>query len=68
VAAGYHPAQEGDAPRGRFVYFREEGHPGTIIEMSHATAKRSAIFDAVRQAAVGWDGSDPIRTGWPSVD
>jgi hypothetical protein len=23
------------------------------------------IFDAVRRAAVGWDGSDPIRTGWP---
>jgi len=68
VANGYHPAQEGDAPRGRFVYFREEGHPGTIIEMSHATPKRRAIFDAVREAAVGWDGHDPIRTGWPNID
>jgi hypothetical protein len=68
VANGYTPAQEGDAPRGRFVYFREEGHPGTIIEMSHATAKRRAIFDAVRVAAVAWDGRDPIRTGWPNID
>ena len=58
-------AQEGDAPRGRFVYFRQEGHPGTVIEMSHATPMRKRIFDAVRAAAVGWDGSDPIRRDWP---
>lgn len=68
VANGYTPAQEGAAPRGRFVYFREEGHPGTIIEMAHATPKRMAIFDAVRAAAVDWDGRDPIRTGWPNID
>jgi len=24
------------------------------------------IFDAVRAAAAGWDGSDPIRRQWPS--
>jgi len=36
--------------------------------MSHATPNRTAIFDAVRAAAVGWDGSDPIRTGWPNID
>ena len=22
----------------------------------------------LRQAAIGWDGSDPIRTGWPNLD
>jgi hypothetical protein len=46
-------------------YFRNEGHPGTVIEMAHATPMRRRIFDAVREAAVGWDGRDPIRTGWP---
>ena len=66
LAAGYVVGQEGDAPRGRFVYFRNEGHPGTVIEMSHATPTRRRIFDAVREAAVGWDGRDPIRTGWPT--
>lgn len=65
IDAGYVVGQEGDAPRGRFVYFRNEGHPGTVIEMAHATPTRMRIFDAVRAAAVGWDGSDPIRTGWP---
>jgi hypothetical protein len=48
------------------VYFRQEGHPGTVIEMSHATPTRERIFDAVRAAAAaGWDGSDPIRRDWP---
>jgi hypothetical protein len=63
---GYVVGQEGDAPRGRFVYFRNEGHSGTIIEMSHATPTRKRIFDAVRAAAIGWDGKDPVRTGWPT--
>ena len=66
LANGYEVCQEGDAPRGRFVYFRAEGHPGTVIEMSHATPMRRRIFDAVRQAAIGWDGSDPIRRAWPT--
>ena len=28
-------------------------------------ASLAAIFDAVREAAIGWDGSDPIRRDWP---
>jgi hypothetical protein len=62
--------KEGDSPRGRFVYFRNWGHPSTVIEivieMAHATPTRMRIFDAVRTAAAGWDGSDPIRRQWPS--
>jgi hypothetical protein len=66
IAAGYRVGQEGDSPRGRFVYFRPESHPGTVIEMSHATPERRRIFDAVRQAAIGWGGEDPIRRAWPA--
>ena len=66
LASGYSVGQEGDSPRGRFVYFRQEGHPGTIIEMAHATPARMRIFGAIRDAAVGWDGTDPIRRQWPS--
>ncbi len=66
---GYTVGQEGDSPRGRFVYFRpsgnQEGHPGTVIEMAHATPERMRIFNAVRAAAMGWDGSDAIRRAWP---
>ena len=66
LATGYTVGQEGDSPRGRFVYFRQEGHPGTVIEMAHATPERMRIFDAVRAAAANWDGSDPIRRQWPT--
>ena len=65
LANGYTVAQEGDSPRGRFVYFRQEGHPGTVIEMAHATPTRMRIFDQVREAAANWDGTDPIRRRWP---
>ena len=58
---GWHIGQEGDTPRGPFIYFLNEGHPGTIIEMAEATPTRMKIFDAVRNAARGWDGSNPIR-------
>lgn len=66
LAKGYSIGQAGDTPRGPFVYLREEGHPGTVIEMAEMTDTRRRIFDAVRAAAVDWDGGDPIRRTWPS--
>ena len=66
VANGYAVGQEGDGPRGRFVYFANEGHPGTVIEMAHLTPTRRRIFDRIRAAAQGWDGHDPIRRQWPT--
>jgi hypothetical protein len=33
--------------------------------MAALTPTRRHIFDAVRQAAESWDGSDPIRRDWP---
>lgn len=66
LASGYSVGQSGESPRGPFVYLRQEGHPGTVIEMAEATPERMRIFDAVRVAALGWDGSDPIRRSWPT--
>ena len=66
LAAGYTVGQEAGSPRGPFVYFEQEGHPGTVIEMAEMTEGRRRIFDGVREAAVDWDGSDPIRDRWPS--
>ncbi|HVH80068.1 MAG TPA: VOC family protein [Stellaceae bacterium] len=68
LASGWHIGQEGDSARGPFIYFLEEGHPGTVIEMAEATPTRMRIFDQVREAAKNWDGSDPIRLNWPSAD
>lgn len=66
LAQGYTIGQQGDSPRGRFVYLKDEGHPGTVIEMADMTVGRRRIFDGVRAAADGWDGRDPIRDEWPS--
>ena len=66
LANGYAVGQEGDSPRGRFVYLAEEGHPGTVIEMAHLTPARRRIFDEIRAAAQDWDGTEPIRLRWPS--
>ena len=52
----------GETPRERFVYFLNEGHPGTVIELAELTRRR--IFDAVRKAAADWGGSDPIGHDW----
>ena len=65
LAAGYTVGQESDSPRGPFVYFEQEGHPGTVVEMAEMNEARRRIFDGVREAAVDWDGSDPIRERWP---
>ena len=65
LEAGYEVGQEADTPRGRFVYFWNEGHPGTVIEMAHLSSERRRIFDAVREAAIDWEGAEPIRREWP---
>jgi hypothetical protein len=66
LAAGHRIGQEGDTPRGPFVYFDTEAHPGTVVEMAELTPTRRRIFDQVRAAAQGWDGRDPIRRQWPT--
>lgn len=66
LSTGYTIGQEGDSARGRFVYLWNEGHPGTVIEMAHMTETRQRIFDGIRKAAIGWDGSEPIRRSWPT--
>jgi len=46
---------------GRFVYFDKEYHPGTVIELSEVLGPKGELFRAIREAAVDWDGSDPVR-------
>ena len=65
LTSGWQIGQEGDTPRGPFIYFLNEGHPGTVIEMAEATPVRMRIFDQVPEAALNWDGRDSIRRNWP---
>lgn len=62
---GYQIGHQGNSPRGRFVYLAAQDHPGSVIEMAELTPTRSSIFNAVKEAARDWDGTDPIRYAWP---
>jgi hypothetical protein len=48
--------------RGRFVYFEQEYHPGTVIELSEVAGPKGKLFRMIREASEGWDGRDPVRS------
>ena len=51
------------APDERFIYFtHDEGHLGTVVELSEVVGRKGALFRAVQEAASDWDGSDPVRS------
>jgi len=35
--------------------------PGTIIELSEMSGFKGEYFETIAEAAMHWDGSDPIR-------
>jgi catechol 2,3-dioxygenase-like lactoylglutathione lyase family enzyme len=45
----------------RFVYVEPPNSPATIIEIMELTDITTGMAKFVRDAAEGWDGSDPIR-------
>lgn len=61
---GYKVGHEGQAngPNTGFVYFDTEYHPGTVVELSDVSGPKEAVFEQIKQASIGWDGSDPIRS------
>ncbi len=63
-AMGFSDGQSGrvGGAEGRFVYFANEGHPGTIIELSEISGAKGRTFEMIRRAAEDWDGSDPVRS------
>lgn len=61
-AQGLNPVMQGEVgANGRFIYFDREAHPGTVIELSEVMGPKGRLFDMIRTASEGWDGSDPIR-------
>ena len=62
TARGFKVGMGGEVgARGRFVYFETEYHPGAVIELSEVEGPKGKMFDLIRNAAAGWDGSDPVR-------
>lgn len=62
TAEGFKIAMGGKVgANGRFVYFDTEYHPGTVIELSEVAGPKGKLFRLIREAAMGWDGRDPVR-------
>ena len=49
LTSGWEIGQEGDTPRGPFIYFLNEGHPGTVIEMVDCFEHAAGDLDPVRE-------------------
>lgn len=62
LARGYRVGMSGEVgERGRYVYFDTEFHPGTVVELSEIAGPKGTVFKMIRDASIGWDGSEPIR-------
>ncbi len=62
LARGFTIGQRGEiGEQGGFVYFVEEHHPGTVIELSDISGPKGGFFKHIREVAANWDGEGPIR-------
>ena len=62
TAKGHAAVMSGEVGyRGRFVYFDTDANSGTVIELSEVAGPKGRMFTLIREAATGWDGSDPVR-------
>ena len=60
--AGATVAQEGIVPNGgEVIYVDTGGGPGTMVEILKPGPGSRDFFAMMREAARGWDGSDPVR-------
>lgn len=60
--AGFRIGQSGRVGRqGRFVYFANEGHPGTVVELSEVSGGKGRMFAEIAATCRDWDGVDPVR-------
>jgi methylmalonyl-CoA/ethylmalonyl-CoA epimerase len=46
---------------GAVLYVDTGGGPGSIVEILQPASGSDALFALIKDASVGWDGSDPVR-------
>jgi len=64
-AAGWPVLWSGGEDEGtRFAYLRPTAGLARVFEIIELTDATSGMAKLVRDAAQGWDGSDPIRVLW----
>jgi hypothetical protein len=63
-ALGYEEAFSDTLPSGsRVVYLDATGELPGMIELIEHTDAQERVYTEIYEAAVGWDGSDPVRRG-----
>ncbi|MCB1388681.1 MAG: VOC family protein [Rhodobacteraceae bacterium] len=65
--AGWEMIQEGRSSYGPFAYLEHADDPTWVFEITRKGPERRSIFEQIAAAAVAWDGSGPIREGWPKA-
>ena len=48
-------------PDGAVLYVDTGGGPGTIVEILQPASGTQGLFELIKAASVGWDGSEPVR-------
>lgn len=46
---------------GHVIYADPGGGPGSVVEMLQSQPGTAELFGMIKQAGIGWDGSDPLR-------
>lgn len=64
---GWQMIQEGRSAYGSFAYLEHPDDTSVVIEITRKGPERRSVFEQVAQAAKDWDGSNPIREGWPTA-
>lgn len=61
-AQGYQPGHAGQVgERGRFTYLAHPTGQGPVVEVSEQSGGKAEFFRQVAEAAIHWDGHDPVR-------
>ena len=53
---------EGSLGASKVIYVDPGRGPGSLVEILQPSPESPALFDMIKSAGVGWDGTDPIRT------
>ncbi len=62
TGAGWQEVCSGDGGgAARFTYLEHPALPGVVAELMELSPAITPFMDAIRKAAVDWDGSDPVR-------
>ena len=46
---------------GRVIYADPGGGPGSVVEVLQSQPSTAELFGMIKQAGIGWDGSEPLR-------